>query len=63
VEIVRRLAFTPIDVYPTVPAPAVVSPPEPVSLCLMIPDDAVARCTYAVYGYTMPDDYRTSPTP
>jgi serine/threonine-protein kinase RsbW len=61
VEIVKRLAFTPIDAYPTGPEPPAAVPPsaEPVTLRLMTPDDAVAvaRCTYAVYGYTVPDDY------
>ena len=61
VEIVKRLPFTPIDAYPTGPPTPAAAPPsaEPVTLRLMTPDDAVAvaRCTYAVYGYTVPDDY------
>ena len=60
-EIVKRLPFTPIDAYPPAPRPPAAAPPsaEPVTLRLMTPDDAiaVARCTYAVYGYTVPDDY------
>ena len=61
VEIVKRLPFTPIDAYAGVAEQAAAAPPsaEPVTVRLMMPDDAVAvaRCTYAVYGYTVPDDY------
>jgi len=60
VEIVKRLAFTAIDAYPASPLPpAVAASVDPVTLRLMTPEDAVAvaRCTYAVYGYTVPDDY------
>ena len=61
VEIVKRLAFTAIDAYPAGPEPpaAVASSVQPITLRLMTPEDAVAvaRCTYAVYGYTVPDDY------
>jgi len=61
VEIVKRLPFVPIDAYPADPAQLVAAPStaEPVTLRLMTPEDAVAvaRCTYAVYGYTVPDDY------
>ena len=65
VEIGKRLPFDHIEAYiADGKAPEVISPPsgpsmEPVSLRLMTPDDAiaVARCTYAVYGYTLPDDY------
>jgi serine/threonine-protein kinase RsbW len=61
VEIVKRLPFRDIEAYPAVPGQPVVTagPAEPVTLRLMTPEDAVAvaRCTYAVYGYTVPDDY------
>jgi len=65
VEIVKRLPFPAIDAYPGTVKPGAVAPqpvhPEanPVTLRPMTPDDAVAvaRCTYAVYGYTVPDDY------
>jgi len=65
VEIVKRLPFAAIDAYPdtvkpSAAAPAAVHPQaDPVRLRPMTPDDAVAvaRCTYAVYGYTVPDDY------
>jgi serine/threonine-protein kinase RsbW len=65
VEIVKRLPFPAVDRYPAeagappVAAPAPGTAPPPVTLRLMSPDDAVgvARCTYAVYGYTLPDDY------
>ena len=61
VEIVKRLAFTAIDAYPAGPEPpaAVASAVQSITLRLMTPEDAVAvaRCTYAVYGYTVPDDY------
>jgi anti-sigma regulatory factor (Ser/Thr protein kinase)/GNAT superfamily N-acetyltransferase len=65
VEIGKRLPFDHIEAYiADGKAPKVTSPPpgpstEPVTLRLMTPDDAVAvaRCTYAVYGYTLPADY------
>jgi anti-sigma regulatory factor (Ser/Thr protein kinase)/GNAT superfamily N-acetyltransferase len=65
VEIVKRLPFRAIDAYPGTVKPGAVAPPpvhpeaSPVRLRPMTPDDAVAvaRCTYAVYGYTVPDDY------
>lgn len=65
VEIGKRLPFDHIEAYIAGgEAPEVTSPPpgpstEPVTVRLMTPDDAiaVARCTYAVYGYTLPDDY------
>jgi len=65
VEIVKRLPFQAIDAYPGTVKPGAVAPPpahpqaNPVTLRPMTPDDAVAvaRCTYAVYGYTVPDDY------
>ena len=65
VEIVKRLPFAAIDAYPGTVKPSAVAPaavdPQatPVTLRLMTPDDAVAvaRCTYACYGYTVPDDY------
>jgi serine/threonine-protein kinase RsbW len=65
VEILKRLPYPHIEAYiaagqaaPVAPAPAAPSP-GPVHLRLMTPDDAiaVARCTYAVYGYSLPDDY------
>ena len=65
VEIVKRLPFEHIEAYiaggkaaPVAPGPTETST-APVTLRLMTPDDAiaVARCTYAVYGYTLPDDY------
>jgi anti-sigma regulatory factor (Ser/Thr protein kinase)/ribosomal protein S18 acetylase RimI-like enzyme len=65
VEIVKRLPFEHIDALiaggkaaPVAPASTETSA-EAVSLRLMTPEDAiaVARCTYAVYGYTLPDDY------
>ncbi len=65
VEIVKRLPFAPIEAYiaggqaaPVAPPPSTTST-APVTVRLMAPDDAVAvaRCTYAVYGYTLPDDY------
>src|SRR6058998_2583602 len=65
VEIVKRLPFAHIETYiaggqaaPVAPAPSPAST-APVTVRLMTPDDAiaVARCTYAVYGYTLPDDY------
>jgi serine/threonine-protein kinase RsbW len=65
VEIVKRLPFKHIDAYPGSEAPPATapSPPslstEPVTLRPMTADDAiaVARCTYAVYGYTVPDEF------
>ena len=65
VEVGKRLPFDHIEAYiADGKAPEVTSPPpgpstEPVTLRLMTPDDAiaVARCTYAVYGYTLPGDY------
>ena len=65
VEIVKRLPFAAIDAYPGTVTPSAVAPAavdpqaSPVTLRLMTPDDAVAvaQCTYAVYGYTVPDDY------
>jgi serine/threonine-protein kinase RsbW len=65
VEIAKRLPFTAIDAYPAIVKPGAVAPAAvdpratPVTLRLMTPDDAVAvaQCTYAVYGYTVPDDY------
>jgi anti-sigma regulatory factor (Ser/Thr protein kinase) len=65
VEIVKHLPFTSIEAYPGTVKPSAAPPASvepltaPVSLRLMTPDDAVAvaRCTYACYGYTVPDDY------
>src|SRR5438093_1012446 len=70
VEIVKRLPFAHIQAYmaggqaaPVTPPPSTTSPSTaataPVTVRVMTPDDAiaVARCTYAVYGYTLPDDY------
>lgn len=64
VEIVKHLPFDHIDAYLAGGgAPPVAKSPEastaPVSLRAMTPDDAigVARCTYACYGYSVPDDY------
>jgi serine/threonine-protein kinase RsbW len=65
VEIVKRLPFEHIEALIAGGKAAPVAPPSTetstaaVSLRLMTPDDAiaVARCTYAVYGYTLPDDY------
>src|SRR5262245_29162315 len=63
VEIVKRLPFKHIDAYPGSEAPPAVQPlppsDQPVTLRLMTADDAisVARCTYAVYGYSLPDDF------
>jgi serine/threonine-protein kinase RsbW len=65
VEIVKRLPFPAIDAYiargaaaPMAPSTPV-APGAPVTVRAMTPEDAVgvARCTYAVYGYTLPDDY------
>jgi len=65
VEIVKRLPFQGIETYisaGTAPPVAPTTPPAPigaVTVRMMTPDDAigVARCTYSVYGYTVPDDY------
>ena len=65
VEIVERLPFPDIETYIATGRAAAVAPASPdpsavpVTLRLMTPDDAigVARCTYAVYGYTLPDEY------
>ncbi len=65
VEIVKRLPFDHIESYIAEGKAAPVSrePSEisaaPVTVRLMAPDDAVAvaRCTYSVYAYTLPDDY------
>ena len=65
VEIGKRLPFDHIETYvaggkAAVPIPQPSGPStEAVSVRLMTPDDAiaVAQCTYAVYGYTLPDDY------
>jgi len=65
VEIVKRLPFQAIDTYiaggtaPPVAPATPVAPTVPVAVRLMTPEDAigVARCTYTVYGYTVPDDY------
>jgi len=65
VEIIKRLPFKHIDAYPGSEAPPAAQPlplpasNQPVTLRLMTADDAiaVARCTYAVYGYSLPDDF------
>ncbi|HXJ81437.1 MAG TPA: GNAT family N-acetyltransferase [Candidatus Methylomirabilis sp.] len=65
VELHKRLPFRAIDAYiaagqaPPVAAPSAPPLTLPVTVRLMTPDDAigVARSTYAVYGYTLPDDY------
>jgi len=65
VEIAKRLPFDHIEALIAAGEAAPVAPPStdaataPVTLRLMTADDAiaVARCTYAVYGYTLPDDY------
>lgn len=64
VEIVKRLPFDHIETYiagkaATLVAASIRSSTAPVTVRSMTPDDAiaVARCTYAVYGYTVPDDY------
>jgi anti-sigma regulatory factor (Ser/Thr protein kinase)/ribosomal protein S18 acetylase RimI-like enzyme len=65
VEIAKRLPFDHIEAYIAGGQAAPVTPPStetataPVTLRPMTPDDAiaVARCTYAVYGYSLPDDY------
>jgi len=64
VEIVKRLPFDHIEALIAAGGAAPVnasSEPSshPVTVRSMTPDDAiaVARCTYAVYGYTVPDDY------
>src|SRR3984893_9011637 len=64
VEIVKHLPFDHIEAYIAAGgAPPVAKSPEAstaaVTLRAMTPEDAigVARCTYAVYGYSVPDDY------
>ena len=64
VEIVKRLPFDHIETYIAVGTAAPVArsteaSTAPVTLRSMTPEDAiaVARCTYAVYGYSVPDDY------
>ena len=65
VEIVKRLPFEHIEAYIAGGKAAPVAPAStetataPVTLRRMTPEDAiaVARCTYAVYGYSLPDDY------
>jgi hypothetical protein len=64
VEIVKHLPFDHIEAYIAAGvAPPVATSPEastaPVTLRAMTPEDAigVARCTYAVYDYSVPDDY------
>jgi len=65
VEIAKRLPFDHIEAFiatgkaAPVAAPSTAIADAAVTLRLMTPDDAiaVARCTYAVYGYTLPDDY------
>lgn len=64
VEIVKHLAFDHIETYLAGGgAPPVSTSTEAstaaVTVRSMTPDDAigVARCTYAVYGYSVPDDY------
>jgi len=65
VEIVKRLPSRAIDTYiasgTAAPVASTAAPPSsvPVTLRMMTPKDAigVARCTYTVYGYTVPDDY------
>ena len=63
VEIVKRLPFAAVDAHPDMGRPrsttAAELPTAAVTLRLMTPDDAVAvaRCTYACYGYSVPDDY------
>src|SRR5215471_14703143 len=64
VEIVKHLPYDHIGSYL---AAGTVAPPlrtterstEPVTVRAMTADDpvAVARCTYAVYGYSVPDEY------
>jgi len=68
VEIVKHLPFDHIETYlaadrAAVAAPLASAPAETstatVTVRSMTPDDAigVARCTYAVYGYSVPDEY------
>jgi anti-sigma regulatory factor (Ser/Thr protein kinase) len=66
VEIVKQLPFKHIDDYPGSEPPAAAAPAplppvstQPVTLRAMTADDAiaVARCTYSVYGYTVPDEF------
>src|SRR5215475_114672 len=64
VEIVKHLPFDHIETYlargkvSSAPASTEASTAT-VTVRAMTPDDAVgvARCTYAVYGYSVPDDY------
>ena len=64
VEIVKHLPFDHIETYlasgKASPAPtSTEAAAVPVTVRAMTPADAigVARCTYAVYGYSVPDDY------
>jgi serine/threonine-protein kinase RsbW len=64
VEIVKHLPFDHIDVYMARGDAAAVSASTETSTATvtvrsMTPDDAigVARCTYSVYGYSVPDEY------
>lgn len=64
VEIVKHLPFDHIETYlaggKISPAPASTeASTASVTVRAMTPEDAigVARCTYAVYGYSVPDDY------
>jgi serine/threonine-protein kinase RsbW len=64
VEIVKHLPFGHIDTYMAGGAAAPISASTetstaPVTVRSMTPDDAigVARCTYSVYGYSVPDEY------
>ena len=64
VEIVKHLPFDHIETYmaasPASPAPASTeASTATVTVRAMTPEDAigVARCTYAVYGYSVPDEY------
>lgn len=64
VEIVKHLPFDHIETYLAGGGAAPVArsaelSSAPVTVRSMTPEDAVAvaRCTYAVYGYSVPDDY------
>src|SRR5262245_30331533 len=64
VEIVKHLPFDHIETYVAsgrAPSPSTSTEAStaPVTVRAMTPEDAigVARCTYAVYGYSVPDDY------
>jgi len=64
VELVKRLPFDHIEALIAAGGAAPVTrsasaSTAPVTVRSMTPDDAiaVARCTYAVYGYSIPDDY------